>query len=1158
MANSKNSPLLLLALAAALGFQQAHAQARLQLFDKSQFRPGAQSLLRVQNDLIAVQVRATNDTSVLGEITYAGIFNIGTAGDRPLLFKFPDAPLSSHVNIRVDNAFYSNDPQRTNSNLLRLLSARLAGDSTIECSYQAGPIAVLQRLTPQKFSTTTGAIFIEYLLHNTDPVNNHQAGVLLELDTYVNGNDQAPVLTKFGYSRFEQKFVAPQIPDFFQAFQVDNPADSTGLVAQGTLLGYNAVRPDQLIIGNWANLAAVQWDYTVAASPPRYDDSAVILRWNEQNLAPNQTRTVATYFGLGDVTTKRDAASGLTLHLTALRNLRARQGQLTPNPFEINLLVFNRTNPAVNSVQATLFLPPSLALASGDFAAKLLAPSNLNTVINNGTASWTVVAQCPPAALDAPIRVAVSGLVGANAINAEMTRPLFLPSCLESQPAFRVIAEPPLQSVIPGGKARFKVFITPLFGFNQLVQLDIFPDTPGIAALLSPRVVFPTDTASLELQADRNALAGDYSFVINAAAGAVAASDSLILRVAAADLAPPYLANFNPARDAVNVPLQAGIAVDVLDDLSGVDSASVRMQIFAGQDTLPIVRSMTRIANGFRVRAAPLNPFRDRQLIRVAIAASDLAAPPLALTPVPYSFTTVADTLAPVVLDLQPARDARNVPRDAEIRARLRDDLTGVDSASIRLLLHGRPVTPLLRRESGDWLLAFKPADPFAFNDTIAVQIEAADIAAQPNAGNTAFSFYILEDRRGPVVTDHVPAPFAANVPPQTKVEMTLRDEPAGVDSAAIRLRLNGDLVKPAITGSPQQYRLSYTPDFKSREMGDTVRVAIESADLASPANRMPAEEYYFVLGQDRSPPFVAARNPAPRSSNVPIDAEVSVILVDLQSGVDLQTLTMAINGQTVQPRILGDRFTLDLRYKPAAPWPFDAAVHVSVRAQDLAVPPNVMPPDTFSFSIAPLQPDLIAGDLQATETFALGQPATVKGTLQADRADINQLFQVAFYADGERRNDTTITALAAGTHLELATRLRFDTPGTHIAEMVIDAGNAVVEFDENNNRKQLVINLAETISARLLVRPNPFTPNNDGYNDVVEFNFAGLNLDRPTLHIFDANGIPVWSNQPQTGKVYSWNGRDKSGHELQPGVYLYSLQDKGHNVASGYVVLAR
>jgi hypothetical protein len=122
--------------------------------------------------------------------------------------------------------------------------------------------------------------------------NNHQAGVLLELDTFVNGNDQAPVLTDFGYSRFEQKFSAPQIPDYWQAFQIGNPADSTGLVAQGSLVGYNAVRPDQLIIGDWSRLSTVQWDYDVPANPPRYDDSAVILRWNEQNLAASRTRKI--------------------------------------------------------------------------------------------------------------------------------------------------------------------------------------------------------------------------------------------------------------------------------------------------------------------------------------------------------------------------------------------------------------------------------------------------------------------------------------------------------------------------------------------------------------------------------------------------------------------------------------------------------------------------------------------------------------------------------------------------------------------------------------------------------------------------------------------------------------------------------------------------
>ncbi len=101
-------------------------------------------------------------------------------------------------------------------------------------------------------------------------------------------------------------------------------------------------------------------------------------------------------------------------------------------------------------------------------------------------------------------------------------------------------------------------------------------------------------------------------------------------------------------------------------------------------------------------------------------------------------------------------------------------------------------------------------------------------------------------------------------------------------------------------------------------------------------------------------------------------------------------------------------------------------------------------------------------------------------------------------------------------------------------------------------------ISQSPALSNRLTARPNPFTPNGDGFNDQIEFDYSGLGLRNPSLQIFDANGIAVWSNPNGAGGRIIWNGRDDRGRDVTPGVYLYSLRDQGNNVASGYVVVAR
>ncbi len=1734
--------------------------------NKIQHGPSSAPPLRIQNDIVAVQVRAANDT-VGGEIRYTGLFNIGTADNLPLLFQFPQDPFSSHVNARVDGLVYSNDPFRTGARLLALVSPPALVDSTIVCVYAAGVIEVTQRLTPKKFSRTTGAILIEYELVNRDPFNSHQVGVLLELDTFINGNDAASVLTSFGYSRNEQQFDAPAMPDFFQAFQGNLVAP--GLVAQGTLVGFNAVRPDRLVIGDWNNLRGVQWDYVVPSNQP-YGDSAVLLRWSEKNLTPNETRTVATYYGKGDVTTQ---AGQLTLHMTALRNLQASNGQLTPNPFDVNLLVYNNGATPANAIQATLRLPVGLALVSGEFATKLLAPSNLNAGLS-GTVSWKVLAQCPSDDIDLNMIVEVSASPG---LSNSVTRAIFLPSCSATLPNFRITAQPDSATVIAGETASFQALMTALNGFNQPVQLSYFPRNTGAIGNFFPTTILPDSTARFDLQTNRNLLAGEYPFILTGAGGGLTRHDSVKVVVNAAapldtvpplfanpnpangatsiprnakisvevsdagsgvdqgsvrmlvngssaaftimskgagyvvehtpvsafrlneivnvkvragdlaqpanldsilfsfttlqDLEPPYLSGHNPAANASNVPLRTDVGVNVLDDLAGVDPASLVMAV-DGRFVTPVI---TPIAKGYRLLHPAGTPFADNKRINVVIRAGDLSLPPrtpsvlryffiavrdslapvvLELAPGPnttnistdfeitarlrddltgvdsasvrvfiegnavvptlrrvgrdfllaaqpattsqlndtinvkllfsdlasvrnrdsleyaffiaqdkappfvveqspgrnarnvplqtsiiarvrdeiagvdssslrmfvnaqlvapittreekgfrleygpvtwrdgervdieiqaqdlatprntmpaekYSFTTVRDSLAPLVLDLQPSRNASNVALDAEVRALLRDDLTGVDSAAIRLFVNGKEETPVLTREGRDFLLNFKPSVPFSYNEIVNVRLIAADLARVPNPDTTEFSFAVIQDQRWPFVTAHNPARFASNVPPRMPITFEVRDEVAGVDSATIKLRVNGQEAARVLRGTPEAYSVSFTPDADALlRAGDTVHIAIDAADFVRPANQMPVENYYYIISrdrtapftaghnpqrnsrdvsldtdlaleirdvnpgvdsaaikmavngsevalqfqrvengyrvryappmrwrdnqtinvkvqaqdlaappnempsdeyffttvrdslaptardfsprafegnvspraeirfsveddltgvdssafamqvngaavqpvlqraargfavrfdlatqtlpndtvrvslrardlaaqpnadtvayyfitsQDRTPPYLTGLNPSPNAVNIANDATISATVVDDQSGVDLQTLVMEVDGQAVLPDVSVRGRAATLTYKPKQFWPFNARVHVAIRGQDLASPPNKMDTQTYSFAvvadttppfitdflpndnatgvapntaisfqihdqqagvdgisvhvtvngerkpfgvsgtpkaylasykpssdfpagerieitvqardlasppnamrprafhftIAEPLPDLIATSLQPLEEFQLGRLTKVKGVFKREGV-VRENFRVSFTADGIAFKDTTIAGLSLGATLELEASTRFETGGAHFMAMIVDVDLKINEVNENNNSVPLQVQITEVLATKLTVRPNPFTPNADGFNDEVEFNFTGLALENPALHIFDVNGISIYLTNRATGKRFTWNGRDERGNAVQPGVYLYTLRDRGNNVKSGYVVVAR
>jgi|GEM_PF-4260657 len=85
-------------------------------------------------------------------------------------------------------------------------------------------------------------------------------------------------------------------------------------------------------------------------------------------------------------------------------------------------------------------------------------------------------------------------------------------------------------------------------------------------------------------------------------------------------------------------------------------------------------------------------------------------------------------------------------------------------------------------------------------------------------------------------------------------------------------------------------------------------------------------------------------------------------------------------------------------------------------------------------------------------------------------------------------------------------------------------------------------------------IRPNPFTPNDDGYNDYVEFDLPELREDGGVITIFDLWGRKV----RELHNEINWYGRDDDGNALQPGSYLYIVKNKGKIIAKGVLGLAR
>ncbi|MCI0496060.1 gliding motility-associated C-terminal domain-containing protein [candidate division KSB1 bacterium] len=85
-------------------------------------------------------------------------------------------------------------------------------------------------------------------------------------------------------------------------------------------------------------------------------------------------------------------------------------------------------------------------------------------------------------------------------------------------------------------------------------------------------------------------------------------------------------------------------------------------------------------------------------------------------------------------------------------------------------------------------------------------------------------------------------------------------------------------------------------------------------------------------------------------------------------------------------------------------------------------------------------------------------------------------------------------------------------------------------------------------------IQPNPFTPNEDGFNDYVWFNFPELLTEPGSISIFNFRGKKIIEISDDN----RWFGKDENGKEQPAGVYLYVVKINGKIINNGTVALVR
>ncbi len=316
------------------------------------------AMISSQNSIVRVNMDDTDGQFVIGKVT----------GER-LLYGYPSSAWSSWSCFYIDGVHYSNDfgagSDPTTS--VQLGGGTVAypfaliphsGDSSyIRGGWRQSGLDIKQTLQPvyiEHSGFTDGFIFIKYEIANTD-ATSHTVGVILQMDTMINGNDAAPLGTLSGVSAMQTEWSADAVPPWWFAWETS--PGGTGIVGMGILNGFDAVRPNRFAVGSWPSFnSSGTWTYTVGGGS--YGDSAVLYRWGIDTLAPGDTMVVATYYGIGNPFT-----SGSFTFVAD--DIAVVNCNYVPNPFDFSVFFTNESALTLDDVIVHLDLPDGIIVAVG-------------------------------------------------------------------------------------------------------------------------------------------------------------------------------------------------------------------------------------------------------------------------------------------------------------------------------------------------------------------------------------------------------------------------------------------------------------------------------------------------------------------------------------------------------------------------------------------------------------------------------------------------------------------------------------------------------------------------------------------------------------------------------------------------------------------------
>jgi len=482
--------------------------------------------------------------------------------------------------------------------------------------------------------------------------------------------------------------------------------------------------------------------------------------------------------------------------------------------------------------------------------------------------------------------------------------------------------------------------------------------------------------------------------------------------------------------------------------------------------------------------------------------------------------------------------------------------------------------------------LTFIPDTPWEHNYTVVVYLQSAEDSMGCNLQNEIDCRFIL-DLEPPEIVNISP-PCGSILNDTFSISIELHDIPTGIDSADLffivdgtpypigggNVEYEGDLNHGFATFSATLTELGIFP-------GDSFELCIDVEDMVSEW-----EENCYLCGPNDTEfccyyrsfscegPIASPVCPPCYSGDSTVitacaDGQITIAIIDEEYQLDESSIILDVNGSLYS---FPDHLNFEndtLVFTPDPFWEHGDTISYTLLEADNIMGCELQDVLTCKF-IVDLQPPTISSISPPCDTEQ-GETISFSVELHDTPAGIN-ISDFFFTVDGQPfyldegyvafdGNSTHGTANLSGGYSELGV-----IPGDtmilciDIEDLVSGSEDGCVLCGPNDTIFCCSYFYFPPTGCNAL--PNPFTPNDDGFNDYAQFTYPDMFRENGDIYIFNLHSVELKHLQIEPGrncKIASrWDGTDKNNRSLSNGVYIYVIEVNGEIVCEGTITIAR